>query len=357
MADLFTRSILNPVLKPNPSIPWMSKKVYNPAAVFHKGKYHLFFRAVGDDWVSRIGHAVSKDGEKFEVAPNPVFEVLKNESRGHEDPRITRIGNDFVMVFGAYDGVSVRLHTAWSRDLYEWERKGEAIKDFDFIKTGGSFVKFDSNKNIIESKTSPKGELARIRSKSGGIFPQKINNLYIMLFGEFQMFLSTSKDGVNWDTPNAPFLSKREGNYFDNAFVEMGPQPIKTEKGWLVLYHGVNTKHEYSLGYLLLDLNDPTKILYRSEKPILTPQMPYELKGLVDVIPGSDKINFKALTQKELEAYADKAAKEGKMPSVVFVCGAINQGDNLRIYYGASDTWICTATAKISGILENKHNN
>jgi len=75
-----------------------------------------------------------------------------------------------------------------------------------------------------------------------------------MLFGEFDIWFAESDDGVKWIGDQTPFLKPREGDYFDNTYVEMGPPPIKTEKGWLVLYHGIDKAICYRIGFILLDL-------------------------------------------------------------------------------------------------------
>lgn len=115
---------------------------------------------------------------------------------------------------------------------------------------------------------------------------------------------------------------------FDSEHVEMGPSPIKTNVGWLVLYHGIDDKMVYRLGYLLLDLNDPTKILFRSNESIFEPSTPYELEGIID-ITNDDK------------------------PKVIFCCGAVLINNILRIYYGAGDSVVCTASTDINNLLKN----
>ncbi len=135
----------------------------------------------------------------------------------------------------------------------------------------------------------------------------------------------------------------------------MGPSPIKTDKGWLILYHGIDKKIFYRLGFLLLDINDPTKILYRSKNAIFGPKESYELgkiigKTFIDVIPGGlEAIHSKK--SEDLKNYLAELDKRKMIPKVIFCCGAIVVDGVLRIYYGASDTFICTATAKLKDVL------
>ena len=351
MRDLFTRSTSNPILRLNPAHDW-EKKVYNPGAVFHEGKYHLFYRAVGSgsDWHSSLGYAISEDGEHFERFDTPLLERdPKNplELRGLEDPRITKLGDTFYMAYAAYDGKVPRLCIATSRDLKHWERHGIAAPDYNFVATGGKHIRFRNG--VKEESPARLGE--EQRSKAGAIFPEKVGGKYWMVFNEHLMWLATSDDAIHWKVIPNVFLTARKGpDLFDNAFVETGPPPIKTKRGWLLMYHGVNDTIQYHLGVALLDLKDPTKILYRADKPIFGPREKYELSGLVDIIPGLTKL-LAENKEAEVKALIQKAEREGFMPQVTFTTAALLVDGIVRLYYGASDEFICTATAKLSDIL------
>jgi len=148
-------------------------------------------------------------------------------------------------------------------------------------------------------------------------------------------------------------LKPRGGKFFDSEHVEMGPPPMRTDKGWLMLYHGVNEKIEYKLGYALLDIKDPTKILYRSEQAIFQPREPYELSGIVDILPGGYEA-MKAMSEEELHKFVEANIEKNTMPKVVFSCGAVLDGPTrLRLYYGAADSLVCTATVDIDDILKS----
>jgi len=352
--DFFTRSKYNPILKPNLNHDWEALKVYNPGAVFHNGKYHLFYRAVGSgaDRHSVLGYAVSEDGEHFRRFSKPILDRDSNnqfEFRGLEDPRVTKIGDKFFMAYAAYDGKVPRLHVATSLDLKHWVRHPLAFENFRFTEMGGVYVRWKDGKPVESYK--PRSSFSDDWSKAGAIFPEKIGGKYWMLFNEFRIWLANSDDGIKWNALSGPFLTPRKNtDLFDNVFVEMGPPPIKTEKGWLVFYHGVNDAIQYHLGALLLDLNDPTKILYRLKKPIFGPREKYELSGIVDIIPGATKLLEEGKEQ-ELKVLLKKAEQEGFMPQVTFIPAAVVVNDVVRIFYGASDQSICTATAKLDDIL------
>lgn len=348
--NIFTRSKLNPILKPDKNNSWEALKLYNPGALFHDNKYYLFYRAVGagSDWKSAIGYAVSDDGENFQRFAEPLLiGESEAEKRGLEDSRITKIGDTFYMTYAAYDGQTPRLSVATSNDLKTWQKQGAVFADWNFARAGGVYTYF------VDGKPQTK-EMNDEWSKSGAIFPEKINDKFLMLFGEHRIWFAESDDGLHWVGDQSPFLAPRAGDYFDNTFVEMGPPPIKTEKGWLVLYHGVDNTHCYRIGILLLDLNDPRKILYRSTEPIFEPLELYELAGLVDVLPGGLDA-LQKMSESEREVYVADALKTGVMPKVVFCCGTTVVGDELRIYYGASDSVICTANAKMTDVLNFKN--
>jgi predicted GH43/DUF377 family glycosyl hydrolase len=211
------------------------------------------------------------------------------------------------------------LHLATSLDLKIWKEHGQMINDWDQLKAEGFVVPWDM------AQQNPVSHHAWC--KAGGIFSETINGKYIMLFGDRNIWLAFSDNGLDWQAEMIPFIKPRK-DFFDSIHVEMGPAPIKTNKGWLVIYHGIDENIIYRLGFLLLDINDPKKILYRSEQPIFEPSADYELSGVIDL---------------------DKTIK----PKVVFCCGATVVDGLLRIYYGAGDTYICTANSPLEEILKN----
>ncbi len=344
---MFTRSKNNPILGPNPSHPWEEMKVYNPGAIYENGVYHLFYRARGKDWVSAIGHAVSEDGENFQRFDRPVLSAEgQSEKKGLEDPRVTKIGDTYFMAYAAYDGGDVRLNIATSPDLKAWTKRGKAFSNFEFLKNGGTLLGYDNGQIVNRNYKVENKEW----SKSGAILPEKVGGKYWMLFGEYNIWLANSGDGLRWEVIPGVFLSPRDMEYFDGCLVEMGPPPIKTEKGWLVLYHGVDHKKTYRIGFLILDLGNPAKVIYRSSKPIFEPEQPYELSGIVDILPGGYKAMEK-MSKDELRNFIKEHETAGTMPQVVFSCGAVLVDGLLRIYYGASDQFICTATTRLEEIL------
>jgi len=347
MTNIFIRSKNNPILKPNLKNWWESKKLYNPGAVFYNGKYHLFYRAMGggNNWKSSIGHAVSSDGENFQRFNKPLLVGDRpSEKRGLEDPRITKVEDTFYMIYTAYDNITPRLSIATSNNLKIWEKKSIVFSDWNYKNSGSVYTKWGKNGEIFTKSRITEW------SKSGALFPEKLNGKLWMLFGDYDIRFATSSDASKWIVDKKPFLKSHKGDFFDNMFVEMGPPPIKTKKGWLVLYHGINKKYCYQIGFLLLDLNNPRKILFRSTKSIFKPEKDYELSGIVDILPGGfDAIQKKS--KKELKIFLEKHDKKGTMPKVIFCCGSTVKDGILRIFYGAGDSVICTATTDIGKLL------
>ncbi len=161
-------------------------------------------------------------------------------------------------------------------------------------------------------------------NKDCALFEEKIDNKYfcfhrpsgIDLGGNF-IWLASSYDLIHWGA-NKCIIQTRE-NWWDSARVGAGAAPIKTEQGWLEIYHGADSNHRYSLGAILLDLKDPSIVLARSHNPLMEPTAPYELTGFFG--------------------------------NVIFTNGHIVKGDEITMYYGASDECICGATFSIKKIL------
>lgn len=160
-------------------------------------------------------------------------------------------------------------------------------------------------------------------NKDCAIFEEKVNGLYYALhrpssvdIGGNYIWLAESPDGIHWG--NHKCIIKTRKNSWDSKRVGAGAAPIKTSKGWLAIYHGANENHQYCLGAFLMSLQDPSKVIARTEGPIMVPTAPYELSGFFG--------------------------------NVVFTNGHIVNGDTVTIYYGASDEFVCGAQFSINQI-------
>jgi beta-1,2-mannobiose phosphorylase / 1,2-beta-oligomannan phosphorylase len=300
----------NPTLVAIPEHPWESRLAFNPTAVDIDGTAYIVYRAMGADNTSVMGLAISKNGITIdERLPEPIytprstFELKHGSPTGNsgcEDPRLTRMGNTLYMTYTAYEGVGntrVALTTI-------------SIDDF----VARRFEKW-SEPILI----TPPG----IDEKDVCIFPEKIRDKYMFLHRVSPMICITESEDehFNAETINRclELIGPRPGSW-ESEKVGIAGTPMKTDKGWLLIYHAVSREKHYSLGAALLDFNDPTKVLGRTIEPILSPRRDYELVG--------------------------------EIPNVVFSCGHIIREDTLFIYYGGADTVTGVATCSLSWLLD-----
>jgi len=274
----------NPILAPRVEAGSFEKAcVYNPAAIVKDDKVWLLYRAEQGYYASynsRIGLAESTDGFTFErYRDNPVLDIdesREEETRGCEDPRIIRLEDGrYFLTYTAYAGMDEKGHKitlagALSNDLIHWEKIGRLVPG---------------------------------REKAGAIVQDfKWQGKYVMYFGEGLMKVAFSEDLRNWEVREQPVLEPREG-YFDSFLVEGGPPPIVTEEGILLIYNsstagigyqGGRDWISYQPGFAVFDKDDPAKLLYRSDEPILRPTEYWEMYGKVNaVIFTNALVNFK----------------------------------------------------------------
>jgi len=301
----------NPILEPIKGPPWESKYVFNPGAIRLEEKIYIIYRAMGEDMISRLGLATSCDGFHIEERLKaPIFEPEEEwERNGCEDPRFVVIDNRIYMLYTAYSSIAAQIALA-SIDVkdflsYRWDK---------WQRHGPLFPGF-SDKDAV-------------------LFPEKFDGRYAMYHRiEPSIWVSFSE---NLDAPwprkdHRILMGPRAGMMWDGVKVGAGAQPIKTKYGWLLIYHGMDFAHVYRLGVLVVDLNDPGKVRYRSPNFILEPEESYEVgeEGISQVL------------------------------NVVFTCGAVpmadkdvlDDDDQILVYYGAADAVIGVAIAKISDLV------
>ena len=320
------KSKRNPIIAPRQENFWESWQTFNPAALLEAGKVHLLYRALGEDGVSRVGYATSPDGiyidERFSF---PIFEWKRYPVRragdsyyssqyisgggcgGCEDPRITKIDDKVYMLFVAFDGYQAPRIAITSI----------SIKDFLERHWDWSESKFISPPGIVD--------------KSGCILPEKVNGKYVIFHRVFPDILVDFVDSLDFkegEYLKGQYRIRVRKEHWDSRKIGAGAPPIKTKYGWLLIYYGVDDRNasQYKIGAMLLDLKDPTKVLHRTNQPILEP----------------------------VEWYENRGHKAG----VAYPCGAVVIDDQLFVYYGGADTVVCVATADlekfISALREDK---
>jgi len=304
-----TKFINNPLLEPISTHEWENTGVCNAAAIKLEGKTFLIYRAFNAKNVSNLGLAISHDGLFIdERLPEPIFPLQTQYEKpvrdgaggGAEDPRITQIGETLYMCYTAYDGnlarlafTSIQINEFLARRWDKW-----------------TLPKIISPPNVMD--------------KDGALFPEKINGKYVFFHRIEPNVVIDYVDDLDFKD-NAYLKSKgtiypRSGTW-DAVKIGINGPPIKTERGWVVFYHGISKiDYHYRIGALLLDLEDVTKIIGRTSYPILEPETVFE--------------------------------KEGVVSNVVFSNGHIINGDEVTIYYGGADKVICGATISLKKLID-----
>ncbi|MFC1735052.1 glycoside hydrolase family 130 protein [Candidatus Hydrogenedentota bacterium] len=255
-------------------------------AFLHKGKRYLTS-------ISHLRIARSRDGRNFDIEPAPaVFPETDYETYGIEDPRISQIGDEYYVTYKVVSHHGIGTALLRTTDFQDFERKG--------------IIFCPENIDVV-------------------LFPECVNGTYYALtrpvpsyLGPMAVWLASSKDMIHWGA-HVPLLPPRPGE-FDAAKTGGSCVPIRTKDGWLEIYHGADMEDRYSLGAALLDMNDPSKVIARSKRPLMQPEADYELNGFYG--------------------------------NVVFSCGAVVNADGtVTIYYGASDECMAAATTTIEKIM------
>ena len=178
-----------------------------------------------------------------------------------EDPRVVRVGKTYYMTYTGYDGETARLCVATSKNLLNWKKHGVVFDEFPFEKNG--------RPNWTKS-----GAILTEKMKSG-----PFKGRYIMYFGDSNIWLAHSKDLLHWEYETKPVLTPR------GHLVEPGPPPVLTDEGILLIHNEAFRRDEgltYTVQVALFDREDPGKLLWRSEKPVLEPEFEWEKRGWVD---------------------------------------------------------------------------
>jgi predicted GH43/DUF377 family glycosyl hydrolase len=285
-----------PILTPKPDNSWEAGAVFNCAAIYKDDLVHLIYRATDitsagakAKYINNLGYAVSANGIHFNRLEKPILENdVEQEARGPEDPRVVKIDGVYQMLYtgfgGRYPG-DYRICRASSMNLISWQRHGIVLNE---------------------------------SNKDASLFPEKINGKYVLLHRRPpDIWMATSPDLKKWGEHKI-LMKALPGSDWECEKIGISGPPIKTESGWVLIYHGVNSRFEYRLGIALIDLDNPGSIIARQRRPILEPQLEWEVNGHV--------------------------------PMVVFSCGQVVIDGMIFVYYGAADTVIGVAKIKLEDI-------
>lgn len=301
------------VLKPKGKIG----AIFNCGAIEHEGKIYLLPRVIKkgykkkegggfDNYISEIWLAESSDGKRFKLSDGPIIKPDQDyDLYGCEDPRVTKLNDEYFITYTALLGPAFsggnRVGLVSTKDFSKFEKHG-IIGPPDV-----------NNKDVVIFPEKIKGRIAVLHRIEPDIQIQYFDSIEI---------LKKNYDNEFWKEymKNLSSYVVLKGKYdWESKKVGAGPPPIKTNEGWLLIYHGVS-ETGYRAGAALLDLNNPQKIIARSPVPILEPEKHYEIKGDIN--------------------------------KVVFPEGTIVKDDKLFVYYGAADKRCALATCKLNDLID-----
>jgi predicted GH43/DUF377 family glycosyl hydrolase len=298
--ELLTRHPANPIIAAA-DLPYSANSVFNPAATLRDGETILLMRVEDRRGLSHLTVARSSDGVAgWRIDTVPTFvaepETYPEEIWGIEDPRVTFVEEEqrWIVAYTAYSRGGPLVSLATTEDFQKFERLGAIL--------------------------SPE-------NKDAALFPVRFDGRWALVhrpvckgFGA-NMWISFSPDLKHWGD-HGLLLEARAGGWWDAGKIGLSPPPLKTDQGWLILYHSVRTTASgsiYRLGLALLDLEDPRRVLKRSSEWLFSPSETYE--------------------------------RVGDVGNVVFPCGWTLVDDEIRVYYGAADMSIALATGRLSELL------
>ncbi len=291
----------NPVIGRNPIA--CSPRIYNSAVVPWQGEFVGVFRADGRDGLPRLHFGRSGDGLTWRIEPEPIQFVDEAGDPANPlyayDPRVARIDGTYYLT--------------WCTDKHGPTIGVATTADFStFVRLEDAYLPFNRN---------------------GVLFPRRFDGNFVMLnrpsdnghtpFGD--IFISQSPDMCYWGKHRHVMAADSGGGWWDDTKIGAGPIPIETDEGWLMLYHGVGNScngYVYSMGGVILDRDDPARVLHRGKEYLLSPETDYESVGYV--------------------------------PNVFFPCAALCDSDTgrLAVYYGAADTVTAVAFGYVDEIMQ-----
>jgi predicted GH43/DUF377 family glycosyl hydrolase len=302
--ELFHRHPGNPILTAE-DWPYPVNAVFNPAAAAVNGGITLLARVEDQRGISHLTVARAANGvDDWKIDAQPLLAPASDvvtEQWGFEDPRVVFVAElgRWVITCTAYGPAGPAVYLATTEDFVTLERYGIVRQPED---------------------------------KNAALLPHRIDDRWVMLHrpkteyggARGEILLSRSPDLVSWSAPEQ-VLQPRAGAWWDSLRIGIGPPPLWTEHGWLLIYHGVKdtvSGEVYRVGLALLDLDEPTRVVRRLPTWVFAPLAPYE--------------------------------RTGDVPNVVFPCGLVHDEANgdVHLYYGAADNSICRATARLDELVE-----
>ena len=325
----------NPIIAPNPDNEWENLVTCNPGVIYDEGVFYMLYRAAGDDedHVIRFGLAKSVDGLHFErVSDTPAFSPSEDgpDSGCVEDPRIVKLGGEFYVTY-AYRPYSPGRYWTLPHDVVRLPECGaDAPKAWsaNLGNTGLALTRDFRHFRRLGRLTSPV-----LDDRDVILFPEKVNGKYVMLHRPKEyigpeygvdfpsIWVKFSDDLLAWEDKESHLLiTGRKGTWEEK--IGGSTPPVLTDDGWLMIYHGVGDggTAAYQVGAMLLDREDPLKVLARTPEPILSPEEWYETQGFYN--------------------------------HCVFPTGNVVVDGTFYLYYGGADKYVGVATCPLRELLD-----
>ncbi len=335
-----TKSKINPILSPNPLNQWEERCVLNPAVIYdeERQKFVMLYRAAGDDKRHKIvlGLAESDDGVNFiRMSNEPIFSPANEEPDGGcvEDPRLTKLGDLYYVTYASH---------AYAPGQYWLEPYIEGVtKPPMYLEEGdirGEIMPFYAKENLTVSCLAVTKDFrnykrfgriteACVDDRDVVLFPTIINGKYVLITRpKFKnvpnlkmpsIWLSFRDDLLEYEKPELLITGEQ---WWETQRIGAGTVPILTKYGWFLLYHGVDDNGIYRVGALILDKDNPLKVIARTKNYIMEPDQPFELEGIYN--------------------------------GCVFPTGTVVKEGILYVYYGCADKYVGLATANFEELLE-----
>jgi len=319
----------NPVLAPNPGQPWESLVVCNPGVIYDQGMFHMLYRAAGNDpeHVIRFGLATSKDGFNFQRAQaDPVFSPsVDGEDAGCiEDPRIVKTNGHFLITYAYRPYFPGQYWLAPNQAAYSPRDQNQPRAFGENLTCSGLLM----SENLKTFRRLGRITDPTLDDRDVILFPEKIHGKFALLRRPMQwtgpdygtehpaIWICFGDDPLKW---GKDYLLAKSRFHWERKIGGSTP-PLKHAKGWFVLYHAVDEQGVYHVGAMLLDLNDPRKVIARVPEPIMSPEAEYEWQGLYP-------------------------------HGVVFPTANVVLDGKLFVYYGCADKFIGVATANFDELV------
>lgn len=294
-----TRISEEPVLKPISEHPWEAAAVFNGAAVYENGIYHYIYRATNigghekyGEYINNLGYATSRDLLNWERRPEPILRNdVPQEWRGPEDPRIVKIENIYYMTYTGFGGRfpgDYRICLATSDDLIHWQRHGVLLDE---------------------------------ENKNSAFFPAKFGKDYLLLHRRHpNIWLARTRDFKTFRDHR--IIMKIVDDDWQCTRIGIAGPPVPHPQGWLLIYHAVDRTNAYRLGAALLDFENPAIVLARQSRPVLEPELDWEINGFV--------------------------------PNVIFSCATVATEAEYAVLYAGADTVTGAAVVKKADVVFDK---